>query len=99
MTVTATDTTAVPRTRPLPVPGATRPADPAGVVLLTVSEMAVQTGVSARSVYRLIHAGELPALRIGHSFRILAPAAPDRHPPAGHGPDTNLTSPKGEVSR
>jgi excisionase family DNA binding protein len=60
-----------------------RPADPGGVVLLTPGEVAAQMRVSTRQVYRLIHAGELPALRIGHSFRILATAAPARRPGTG----------------
>jgi excisionase family DNA binding protein len=68
---------------------APRPADRAGVVLLTPGEVAAQMRVSTRQVYRLIHAGELPALRIGHSFRILVTATPARRS------DTNLAGPAG----
>jgi excisionase family DNA binding protein len=38
--------------------------------LLTVSEVAAVMRVSNMTVYRLIKTGELPAVRIGHSFRI-----------------------------
>jgi excisionase family DNA binding protein len=38
--------------------------------LLTVSEVAAALRVSNMTVYRLIKAGELPAVRIGHNFRI-----------------------------
>ena len=49
-----------------------------GVVLLTVAEVAALMHLSTRAVYRLIHAGDLPALRIGHSFRIPETAIPAR---------------------
>ncbi len=38
--------------------------------LLTVQEVAAQMRVSTMTVYRLIQAGELPARRIGHSYRL-----------------------------
>jgi excisionase family DNA binding protein len=38
--------------------------------LLTVSEVASSMRVSNMTVYRLIKSGELPAVRIGHNFRI-----------------------------
>jgi excisionase family DNA binding protein len=38
--------------------------------LLTVSEVAASMRVSNMTVYRLIKSGELPAVRIGHNFRI-----------------------------
>lgn len=38
--------------------------------LLTPAEVAEQLRVSAMTVYRLIKAGELPAARIGKSYRI-----------------------------
>jgi excisionase family DNA binding protein len=38
--------------------------------LLTVAEVAGVLRVSSMTVYRLIKAGELPAIRIGKSFRI-----------------------------
>ena len=37
---------------------------------LTVSEVAALLRVSTMTVYRLINAGDLPALRIGRSFRL-----------------------------
>jgi excisionase family DNA binding protein len=38
--------------------------------LMTVAEVAGVLRVSTMTVYRLIKAGELPAIRIGKSFRI-----------------------------
>lgn len=38
--------------------------------LLTVGEVAAGLRVSTMTVYRLINAGELPAARIGRSFRV-----------------------------
>ncbi len=38
--------------------------------LLTVAEVANVLRVSSMTVYRLIHAGELPALRVGKNYRI-----------------------------
>lgn len=37
---------------------------------LTVTEVAQVMRVSKMTVYRLIHAGELPAIRVGKSFRV-----------------------------
>ena len=37
---------------------------------MTVSEVAAVLRVSAMTVYRRINAGELPAVRIGRSFRV-----------------------------
>ena len=39
---------------------------------VTVGEVARQLRVSNMTVYRLINAGELPALRIGKSYRLRA---------------------------
>jgi len=38
--------------------------------LLTVREVAAEMRVSTMTVYRLIKAGELPAIRVGKHFRI-----------------------------
>ena len=38
--------------------------------LLTVSEVAEMLRVSDMTVYRLIKAGDLPAVRVGRSFRV-----------------------------
>jgi excisionase family DNA binding protein len=37
---------------------------------LTVAEVAALMRVSKMTVYRLVHAGELPAVRVGRSFRV-----------------------------
>jgi excisionase family DNA binding protein len=37
---------------------------------LTVQEVADQMRVSAMTVYRLVHAGELRAIRVGRSYRV-----------------------------
>ena len=42
----------------------------AALNLLTVAEVATLLRVSKMSVYRLIHSGELEAVRFGRSFRV-----------------------------
>jgi excisionase family DNA binding protein len=42
----------------------------AGLNLLTVADVATMLRVSKMSVYRLIHSGELEAVRFGRSFRV-----------------------------
>lgn len=42
----------------------------ADVRFLTVAEVAEMMRVSSMTVYRMVHAGELPAIRFGRSFRI-----------------------------
>ena len=37
---------------------------------LTVAEVAERMRVSKMTVYRLVHSGELPAVRFGRSFRV-----------------------------
>jgi excisionase family DNA binding protein len=37
---------------------------------LTIAEVAAKMRVSKMTVYRLVHSGELPALRVGRSFRV-----------------------------
>lgn len=37
---------------------------------LTVAEVATAMRVSKMTVYRLVHSGELPAVRVGRSFRV-----------------------------
>ena len=54
-------------------PGAVvRPVDPAlsEVKFLTVAEVASVMRVSKMTVYRMVHAAELPAVRVGRSFRV-----------------------------
>jgi excisionase family DNA binding protein len=38
---------------------------------LTVAEVASTMRVSKMTVYRLLHSGELPAVRVGRSFRVV----------------------------
>ena len=47
---------------------ASRPA------FLTVAEVAEAMRVSRMTVYRLVHSGELPAVRVGKSYRVPAQA-------------------------
>ena len=42
------------------------------VQFLTVAEVAARMRVSKMTVYRLVHGGELPAARVGRSFRVPA---------------------------
>ena len=49
----------------------------AGVEFLTVAEVAAIMRVSKMTVYRLVHAGDLPAIRVGRSFRVPAKAVHD----------------------
>lgn len=44
--------------------------DISGVTFLTVAEVASVMRVSKMTVYRLVHNGELPAVRVGRSFRV-----------------------------
>lgn len=49
----------------------TQHLDVAHVQFLTVHEVAAALRVSNMTVYRLINAGTLPAVRVGRSFRVL----------------------------
>ena len=40
------------------------------VKLMTVAEVARAMRVSKMTVYRLVHAGDLPAVRVGRSYRV-----------------------------
>ncbi|MDQ1721305.1 MAG: hypothetical protein QOI26_1039 [Pseudonocardiales bacterium] len=40
------------------------------VRFLTVAEVAAVMRVSKMTVYRMVHSGELPAVRVGRSFRV-----------------------------
>lgn len=42
----------------------------AGPRFMTVTEVAELMRVSKMTVYRLIHGGEMPAIRVGKSFRV-----------------------------
>jgi len=47
---------------------------PAAVTFLTVAEVAAMMRVSKMTVYRLVHGGEMAAVRVGRSFRVPATA-------------------------
>ncbi len=44
---------------------------------LTVAEVAEIMRVSKMTVYRLVHSGDLPAVRVGRSFRVHQKAVDD----------------------
>jgi excisionase family DNA binding protein len=48
---------------------------PEADAFLTVAEVAAMSQVSKMTIYRLVHAGELEAVRLGRSFRIRESAA------------------------
>ena len=43
---------------------------PGAVQFLTVAEVAAIMRVSKMTVYRMVHNGDLPAVRVGRSFRV-----------------------------
>lgn len=47
------------------------------VRFLTVAEVAAVMRVSKMTVYRLVHSGEMPAVRVGRSFRVPEQAVHD----------------------
>jgi excisionase family DNA binding protein len=49
----------------------------ADVRFLTVAEVAGVMRVSKMTVYRIVHSGELPAVRVGRSFRVPEQAVHD----------------------
>jgi excisionase family DNA binding protein len=63
----------------MPAQGPQRPADRplSEVTFLTVAEVAAVMRVSKMTVYRLVHAGTLPAVRVGRSFRVPEKAVHD----------------------
>jgi excisionase family DNA binding protein len=60
-------------------PPAVRAVEPAlsEVKFLTVAEVASVMRVSKMTVYRMVHAGELPAVQVGRSFRVPEQAVHD----------------------
>ena len=59
-------------------PAAAAPGDALGEVkFLTVAEVAAVMRVSKMTVYRMVHGGELPAVRVGRSFRVPEKAVHD----------------------
>ncbi len=69
----------VPAAHPaaMPVGRPAVPAPRAAVTFLTVAEVAAMMRVSKMTVYRLVHAGELAAVRVGRSFRVPERAVQD----------------------
>jgi excisionase family DNA binding protein len=51
--------------------------DLSAVRFLTVAEVASMMRVSKMTVHRLVHAGDLPAVRVGRSFRVPEKAVQD----------------------
>ena len=49
---------------------ANTPGDMNDVVFLTIAEVAAKMRVSKMTVYRMVHNEELPAVRVGRSFRV-----------------------------
>jgi len=45
-------------------------ADLSEVKFVTIAEVASMMRVSKMTVYRLVHNGDLPAVRVGRSFRV-----------------------------
>jgi excisionase family DNA binding protein len=70
---------AVPDAVPAAVPAAVPPRDGphAQVKFLTVADVAALMRVSKMTVYRLVHSGELTAVRVGRSFRVPEKAVHD----------------------
>ena len=56
--------------RRCPAMPAHQPGDISDVKFLTVAEVATMMRVSKMTVYRLVHGGDLPAVRVGRSFRV-----------------------------
>ena len=52
------------------VPVVTSPGPTSDPKFLTIAEVAGMMRVSKMTVYRLVHGGELPAVRVGRSFRV-----------------------------
>jgi len=50
--------------------GSSLSGDISEVKFLTIAEVASVMRVSKMTVYRLVHGGELPAVRVGRSFRV-----------------------------
>ena len=69
----------VPAAHPaaMPVGRPSVPGPRAAVTFLTVAEVAAMMRVSKMTVYRLVHAGELAAVRVGRSFRVPERAVQD----------------------
>ena len=60
-----------PHPAAMPVGRPSVPAPRSAVTFLTVAEVAAMMRVSKMTVYRLVHNGDLPAVRVGRSFRVV----------------------------
>ena len=60
------------------------------VRFLTVAEVADMMRVSRMTVYRLVHSGELPAIRFGRSFRVPEAAVTHALDALTHVPDDGV---------
>jgi excisionase family DNA binding protein len=56
---------------------ATRPPMVQEPKFFTVAEVAAIMRVSKMTVYRLVHAGDMPAIRVGRSYRVPESAVTD----------------------
>lgn len=59
------------------VPVTSSPGGLSDPKFLTIAEVATVMRVSKMTVYRLVHGGELPAVRVGRSFRVTQDAVDD----------------------
>jgi excisionase family DNA binding protein len=66
-------------------------SDTPRVRYLTVAEVADVMRVSKMTVYRLVHSGEMPAVRVGRSFRVPQDAL-DMYLASSHVEGDRLTS-------
>ena len=64
-------------TSPSPRPTASLETGLSEVRFLTVAEVAAVMRVSKMTVYRIVHGGDLPAVRVGRSFRVTESAVHD----------------------
>lgn len=55
------------------------------MTFMTVAEVAAVMRVSKMTVYRLVHSGELPSVRVGRSFRVPKQAVGDYLEDSYHG--------------
>jgi excisionase family DNA binding protein len=81
----------------VPAPSQEAPAAPTAQQYLTAAEVAAMLGTSDDTVYRMIRAGELSAIRAGRSLRITwasAQAARDATRPGGPARPDLLTLPE-----
>jgi excisionase family DNA binding protein len=83
------------------------PSSLASTRFLTIFEVAAILRISRQTIYRLVHSGELEAIKIGGAYRIpdraLQPRAPgtgeDRHRAPGIGQPGRWPFPQPEAAR